>query len=177
MMDAIQAMLSRKSTRSYKDTPISEEALNTVLEAGMSAPVGSGAYDSLHLTVVQDRKLFTEINTAVSDMIFKILGKHMDKSFGAPAMIFVSSKPAMMPGLEYANAACVLENMAVAATSMGIDNIIWGGAAAAVAQSAELSQKLGIPAGFKPLLCISLGYGTENEPPKKHEIAVNRVKA
>lgn len=176
-MDAIQAILSRKSTRSYQDTPISEETLNTILEAGMSASVGSGAYDSLHLTVVQDQKLFTVISTAVNDMIFKILGKRMDKSFGAPAMIFVSSKPAMMPGLEYANAACVLENMAIAATSMGIDNIIWGGAAAAVAQSAGLSEKLGIPAGFKPLLCISLGYGTENEPPKKHEITVNRVKA
>lgn len=175
-MDAIQAILSRKSTRSYKDTPISEEALNTILEAGMSAPVGSGAYDSLHLTVVQDRKLFAEINAAVSDMIFKMLGKHMNKSFGAPAMIFVSSKPAMMSSLEYANAACVLENMAIAATSMGIDNIVWGGAAAAVAQNAELSEKLGIPAGFKSLLCISLGYGTENEPPKKHEISVNRVK-
>lgn len=174
-METIQAILSRKSTRSYKDTPISEEALNTILEAGMSAPVGSGAYASLHLTVVQDWKLFSEINTAVNDMIFKMLGKHMDKSFGAPAMIFVSSKPAMLPGLEYANAACVLENMAIAATSMGIDNIIWGGAAA-VAQSTELSEKLGIPAGFKPLLCISLGYGTNEESPKKHEISVNRVK-
>ena len=90
-------------------------------------------------------------------------------------MIFVSSKPAMLPGLEYANAACVLENMAIAATSMGIDNIIWGGAAA-VAQNAELSEKLSIPADFKPLLCISLGYGTNNEPPKKHAISVNRVK-
>lgn len=174
-MEAMQAILSRKSTRSYKDTPISEEALNTILEAGISAPVGSGAYDSLHLTVVQDRKLFSEINAAVNDMIFKMLGKHMDKSFGAPAMIFVSAKPAMLPGLEYANAACVLENMAIAATSMGIDNIIWGGAAA-VAQSAELSEKLGIPAGFKPLLCISLGYGTNDESPKEHAISVNRVK-
>ena len=176
-MDTIQAILSRKSTRSYQDTPISEKALNAILEAGMSAPVGSGDYDSLHLTIVQNQKLFTEINTAVSDMIVKMLGKRMDKNFDAPAMIFVSSKPAMMPGMEYANAACVLENMAIAATSMGIDNIIWGGAAAAVAQSAELSEKLGIPADFKPLLCISLGYSTENEPPKKHEISVNRVKA
>ena len=39
-------------------------------------------------------------------------------------MIFISSKPAVMPGIEYASAACVLENMALAATSLGIDNII-----------------------------------------------------
>jgi len=176
VMDAIQSILSRKSTRSYKVEQIGAEELKAILDAGMAAPVGSGAYDSLHLTVVQNPEIFSQINQVVSDLIFNMLGRRMNKDFGAPTMIFVSSKPAVMPGLEYANAACVLENMAIAATSLGIDNIIWGGAAAAVAQSAELSQKLGIPAEFKPLLCISLGYGTETEPPKKHEIAVNEVK-
>ena len=149
--------------------------MESILKAGMAAPVGSGAYDSLHLTVVQNRVLFSRINEAVADLIFKMTGKRMDKNFGAPTMVFVSSKPAMVPGIEYANAACVLENMAIAATGLGIDSIIWGGAAVAVAQNAELSEKLGIPADFKPLLCISLGYGAENEPPKLHAIAVNKV--
>ena len=66
-------------------------------------------------------------------------------------MIIVSSKPAMLPGIEYANVSTVLENMALAATDMGIDNIIWAGAAGAVAQNAELSKKVGIPEGFKPV--------------------------
>lgn len=174
-MDAIQAVLSRKSTRHYKNTQIAAEALDAILKAGMSAPVGSGAYDSLHLTVVQSPAIFSEINKAVTDLTLQMSGKHMDKNFGAPTMIFVSSKPAVMPGLEYANAACVLENMAIAATGAGIDSIIWGGAAAAVARDAGLSEKLGIPAGFTPLLCISLGYGSENEPPKQHEISMNKV--
>lgn len=42
----------------------------------------------------------------------------MDKNFGAPTMIVVSSKPAVFPGIEYANAACVIENMAIATTSL-----------------------------------------------------------
>lgn len=175
-MDAIQSILSRKSTRSYKTEQIGAEELKVILNAGMAAPVGSGAYDSLQLTVVQNQEIFSQINQAVTDLIFNLFGRSMNKNFGAPTMIFVSSKPAIMPGLEYANAACVLENMAITATSLCIDNIIWSGAAAAVAQNAELSRKLGIPAEFKPLLCISLGYGTESEPPKKHKIAVNEVK-
>lgn len=176
-METIQAISARKSTRSYKNTPVSEEDLQAILEAGMAAPVGSGDYGSLYLTVVQDKALFDQINTAVNEMIFKMLGKHMDKSFGAPVMVFVSSKPVIVPGMEYANAACVLENMAIAATSLGIDNIIWGGAAAAVAQSAQLMKQLGIPEGFTPLLCISLGYGAGSEKPRKHEIAVTRIGA
>ena len=91
----------------------------------MSAPVGSGQYDSLHITVIQDWDLLNEISNAVTEMMVKIIGKRMDKNFGAPTMVIVSSKPAMMPGLEYANVGCVLENMVIAATSLGIDNIIW----------------------------------------------------
>ena len=72
-------------------------------------------------------------------------------------------------------AACVLENMLIAATSLGIDNIIHGGGSAVVAQSEELMQKLGIPEGYKPALCASFGYAVEETPAKNHAIAVNRV--
>lgn len=174
-MEALEAIAKRTSTRKFKETQISEENLQAILKAGMAAPVGSGAYTSLHITVVQNQAIFSKINAAVTELIFKMMGKKMDKNFGAPTMIFVSSKPATMPGLEYANTACVLENMAIAATSLGIGNVIWGGAAAAVEQNAELQKILEIPEGFKPTLCISLGYACEDEGPKKHEIAVNKI--
>lgn len=174
-MNAIESITARKSTRSYKSEQININDLERILQAGMAAPVGSGAYDTLHITVVQNQEIFSKINIAVKDIIFKMTGKKMDKNFGAPTMIFVSSKPAMMPGLEYANTACILENMAIAATSMGIDNIIWGGAAVAVAQNDELQKDLKIPEGYKPILCISLGYAKEEESPKKHEITINKV--
>ena len=174
-MNAIESITARKSTRAYKSKQISNNDLEIILQAGMAAPVGSSAYDTLHITVVQNQDLFSKINVAVTDMIFKIMGKKVDKNFGAPTMIFVSSKPAMMPGLEYANSACVLENMAIAATSLGIDNIIWGGAAGAAAQNDALQKAMKIPEGYKPVLCISLGYAKETESPKKHEISVNKV--
>ena len=173
-MEALEAIEKRNSTRKFKETQISEENLQIILKAGMSAPVGSGAYDTLHITVVQSQNIFSKINAAVTELIFKMMGKKMDKNFGAPTMIFISSKPAMMPGLEYANTACVLENMAIAATSLGVDNIIWGGAASAVEQNTELREILEIPEGYKPILCISLGYASEDEIPRKHEIAVNK---
>lgn len=174
-MNTLEAIAKRYSCRSYKLEQISEEALEAILKAGMAAPVGSGAYDSLHITVVQDWDLLNEISDAVTEMVSKIFGRRMDKNFGAPTMIIVSAKPGRMPGMEYANAACVLENMLIAATSLGIDNIIHGGGSAVVAQSEELMQKLGIPEGFKPTLCASFGYAVEKTPAKNHTIAVNRV--
>ena len=175
MMNTIEAIARRVSVRAYKPEQISEEALESIRKAGMAAPVGSGAYDSLHITVVQDWDLLNTISNAVSEMVSKMFGRKVDKNFGAPTMIIVSAKPGMMPGIEYANAACVLENMLIAATSMGIDNIIWGGGSAVVAQSEELMKQLGIPEGFKPALCASFGYAVSEEPAKQHQISVNRI--
>lgn len=174
-MNVSEAIAKRYSCRKYKPEQIPEEALDGILKAGMAAPVGSAAYDSLHITVVQDRNLLNAIGDTVTDMVEKLTGKRTDKNFGAPTMVIVSAKPAMMPGMEYANAACVLENMLIAATSMGIDNIIWGGGAAAVARSGELMERLHIPDGFKPALCASFGHAATEEPAKAHTINVNRI--
>ena len=174
-MTALEAIAKRYSCRSYKPEQIPEEALTEILKAGMAAPVGSAAYDTLHITVIQSWELLNEISDAVSEMVSKIFGRKVDKNFGAPTMIIVSAQPGRMPGMEYANAACVLENMLIAATSLGIDNIIHGGGSAVVAQSQELMQKLAIPEGFKPALCASFGYAIQEEAPKNHTITVNRV--
>lgn len=174
-MDTMEAILSRRSVREYRPEQIREEKLEKIIQAGMTAPVSSNAYDSLHMTIIQNEALFQEINCAVTEVIFEMTGRRMDKSFGAPTMILISSKPAQMPGIEYANVACVLENMAIAATDLGIGSIIWGGAAVAVAQSEKLLQDLEIPQGYKPLLCISLGYPKQYDAPKEHTISRNKV--
>ena len=173
-MNTLEAIAKRASVRMYKSEQIPENALEKILKAGMSAPVGSGLYDSLHITVIQDWDLLNEISNAVTEMMVKITGKRMDKNFGAPTMVIVSSKPAMMSGLEYANVGCVLENMAIAATSLGIDNIIWGGSSV-VAKEEPIRSKLNIPEGFSPVLCASFGYAVTEEPAKEHHISVNRI--
>ncbi len=174
-MEALEAIAKRTSVRKYEPDQIPEDALQSILQAGMAAPVGSNAYDTLHLTVVQDMGLLNEIGDAVTDLVEKVMGRRMDKNFGAPTMVVVSASPGHMPGIEMANAGTVLENMAIAATSLGIDNIIWGGAAAVIAHSDDLMARLHVPEGFKPALVASFGYGVAEERPKRHEISVNRV--
>ena len=174
-MNTFEAIAKRVSVRSYRPEQIPEEALQTILKAGMAAPVGSGAYDTLNLTVIQNMEILNEIGEAVNDLVFKVLGRRMNKNFGAPTMIVVSAKPSHMPGIEMANAATVLENMTLAATDMGLDSIIQGGASAVLAQNAFLRAKVQIPEGFQPALAISVGYGVSAEPAKQHVISVNRI--
>ena len=174
-METIKTISLRKSVRAYKPVPIPEEALNIIVQAGFKAPVASGKYDSLHVTVVQSPNALKQIADAASDVVYQTIHIRKSMDFGAPALIIISSSPAMMPGIEYANAACVLENMVLAATDQQIDSVIWGGAAVAVQKSTELKKLLHIPAGYEPVLCASFGYAKEEASPKEHTISVNFV--
>ena len=170
-MNTLEAIAKRVSVRSYKSEQISEEALEKILKAGMAAPVGRGRYDNLHITVVQNRELLDKIGNGFSELFSKMFNQKVDKNFGAPTMIFVSEKD----GMDNANAACVLENMIIAATSMEIDNILWAGGCMVVKQDDELRNALGIPEEYIPSLCASFGYAKEPEEAKVHTITVNRV--
>ena len=174
-MEALEAIAKRTSTRKFTEVQITEDNLQAILKAGMAAPVGSGLYDSLQITIIQDMEFLNAIGDAVTEMVSKKFGKHMDKNFGAPTMIVVSSKPAAFPGVEYANAACVIENMAIAATSLEIDNVVWAGPTAVISKDPKIRSAVHIPDGFNPVLCLSLGYGIEENAPKNHEIASNRI--
>ena len=67
-METLEAIAKRTSTRKFKEIQISEENLQAILKAGMSAPVGSGLYESLHITVIQDMNILNIIGDAVTEM-------------------------------------------------------------------------------------------------------------
>lgn len=174
-METSKAILLRKSVREYKPEKISDEVLDTILQSGFKAPVASNKYDSLHITIIQNTELLKRIINATSDMVYKILNVRKNMDFGAKTLIIISSTPAVMPGIEYANAACILENMVLTATDQSVDSIIWGGAAAAIKEDEALKKSLGIPDGFTPILCASFGYAINDEIQKEHTIAWNRI--
>ena len=174
-MEALEAIFNRKSVRAYTGEQIPKEALEQILKAGCAAPVATASYDSLHISVVQNADILKKISDGASAMASKIMGVEKSMDFGAPAMIVVSACPGKIPGHENFNAATVLENMSIAATSLGIDNIMWGASAAVIGQNPELGKAVGIPEGYKAVLCLSLGYAVADEPAKKHAIEINYV--
>lgn len=129
----------------------------------------------MHITVVENEAILKEIIDASSDFISNFSGQRKEMYFGVKNMIVVSGAPGQAPGMDYASAGCIVENMLIAATSMGIDNIVWAIPAIAISQNDELMTKLGIPKGQKPLLCASFGYAVADTPAKDHIITVNRV--
>ena len=174
-MDTLEAIARRKSTRCYKPEQIPETVLQQILKAGCAAPVSMANYDSLLITVVQNRELLDKINKASEEALFQMTGIRKNGDYGAQTLILVSSTPVHRPGAEYTNAGIVIENMVLAATALGVDSVILGAAPAAISMDGAFMKELGIPEGHTPLLGAAFGYGAEETPVKEHTIAINRI--
>ncbi len=161
-MQTLEAIARRKSTRDFDpDKAVSDEIVDMVVKAGCQAPIGAGKKDSLHLTVCRSREILDEINRSTAAAM-KMDAR--DFFYGAPVAIFVSaSQEQMAPGIELANAACVIENMLIAATDAGVGNIyLWGGVQG-LAKNKALCEKMGIPEGFRPVSAAAIGYSKSGE--------------
>ena len=169
-METLKTIAARKSTRSFEsEKQIKKTDLETILAAGCAAPVGGGDYNSLQLTAITDPEALTSIIKAAQEMM------HTDSNplYGATALVVVSaSAEQKYPNIEYANTGCIIENMLLTATDLGIDSVYIWGVTAAMAANKGLCEKMGIPNGFRPVSGVALGYGTGNDN-KKKELSIS----
>lgn len=176
-MEMIKTIAMRKSTRSYKTQQISDEDLAVILNAGCAAPVGMGAYDSVNITVIQKPELLEEI-TKVTANVFA--NPKMKPFYGAPTLIVISGKPnEKAPSIEVANAACIIENMTLAATDMGLGSVYLWAFLSSFSADKKLLKQLNLPEGFVPVSGIVFGYPIEaltKEKELKQTIKINTIK-
>lgn len=174
-MEFSTILKTRKSTRSYKNDQIKPDELNKVLLAGYAAPVGNGAYDTLHLTVIQNADLLKQI----ADAHAKASNRPGTSPFyGAPTVVILSSSRKDSP-TAYANAGCIIENMTLAATEEGLGSVYLFGFLNVLNTLPELVKKLNLPEGFIPVSGIALGYPTEPLTSKRElsqSISTNVIK-
>ena len=152
-MNTMEAIARRSSVRAYNGAQLSAEELQTVLRAGCAAPVGLGLHDSMMMAVVQDKALLRD----VSEGIRRAMGVPTDPIYGAPTLVILSSRAQPAVGVDYANAGCILENMMLAATELGLGSVIIWGAGAAAEADLDLKKRLGIPAEYRALAGLALG--------------------
>jgi nitroreductase len=158
-MELMKVIAMRKSIRKYKSEQISNESLINIINAGCAAPVGMGAYDTVHITVIQNSQLLNRIASTTAT----IYGRpNFDPLYGAPTLVIVSGKPNdVFPTAHVANTACIIENMALAATNFGIGSLYLLGIISAFTEDKELLETLHLPEDFIPVSGIVLGYPTE----------------
>ena len=163
-MNTLDAIKARHSSRGFTDRQISDADLEAILFAGGQAAVGGADFKSLKLYAVQDPALLKDIDEASAR---RRPGSH--PLYGAPTLVVLASKASILPYIEFTNAGCVIENMMLAATDLGIDNIYLWMSMYGINESPELKERLGFPEGFTCVGTMALGYETKEFPKLKAE--------
>jgi nitroreductase len=133
-MEALEAILTRRSTRNYKPDPVEDEKLNAILEAARQAPSG-GNNQNNHFLVIRNREVIAKLigmteaafaKMEIFENTYSSLKHAINASkkggyvfcYNAPVLIAVANR--MDYGNNMADCACAIENMMVAANALDL---------------------------------------------------------
>lgn len=133
-MDAMEAILTRRSTRNYLPRPVEREKLDALLAAARQAPSG-GNNQTNHFLVIQNRAVLDRLIGMVEEAFSRmevdedtyaslkhaILASKKGGyvfSYNAPVLIVVANRRDY--GNNMADCACAIENMMVAANALAL---------------------------------------------------------
>ncbi|MTV48789.1 nitroreductase family protein [Heliobacillus mobilis] len=152
----MDAILSRRSVRTYTDQPVADELVKELLEAAMSAP-SAGNEQPWHFIVIKDRQLLDEIPKfhPYAGMVKQ-----------APLAILVCGDETLekYKGFWVQDCSAATQNILVAAQAKGL-GAVWVGLYPEEGRVKALRDLLGIPEQVIPLALIPLGYPAEQLPP------------
>ena len=133
-MNTIDAIMTRRSTRSYKSDSVEKDKLQKIIEAGRFAPSG-GNNQTNHFIIVQDKKVLQKLAELAQDEFAKMevnentysslktsiqLSKKGNYIFhyNAPVLIIVANQKDY--GNNIADCAVAVENMMIAANDLDL---------------------------------------------------------
>ncbi len=158
-MEFKDALKKRCSTRSFTDRRVSDEDVQTIINAAQMAPLALGDNKTSHLTVIRDPETMEAIRNAC--MLKRKDGTMLDPLFGATTMIIFSATDVSDDHIEYCNAGCVIENMIMAAADLGLGSCYIWGCLKKLRKNDEAVALLKLPEGYEILSAFVCGYPTE----------------
>ena len=156
MNEVLNAILTRRSVRSYKPDPIPQEALDRILQAGQYAATGMNRQSPIILAVT-DKATRDEL----SRMNAAIMGTDKDPFYGAPVVLVVLADRSV-PTHVY-DGSLVMGNLMLAAHAEGLGSC-WIHRAKEEFESEEgkaLLRKLGISGDYEGIGHCILGYAAD----------------
>ena len=179
-MDAMEAILSRRSTRAFADKLPETSLIEKVIEAGRYAPSG-GNSQTTHILVITDPVVLAELARIVRAAFAKMeiredtyasLKNSINASkrgnyvfhYNTPVLVVTANKKGY--GNAMADSACALENMMIAANALNlgacwINQLHWLDEHAAVR---DVLEELGLRPDETITGGLILGFGLSGEP-------------
>ncbi|MDR3139803.1 MAG: nitroreductase family protein [Treponema sp.] len=175
----LEAIFARRSNRAYTAQKVDDETVAVLAKAALAAPSGSNS-QPVNVIVVQQVPLILELEKAVIDYFAKTgnnevlerLRNRKNKVFyDASTVFFLAVK-----NHAGTDVGIMSENLAIAATSLGLANILLGlpGVVFNDPDTAPYWKgKLGFPEGYEYGLAVAVGYAADEGKP--HEIDLAKI--
>ncbi len=156
-MDAMEAILTRRSIRDYTREAVPKKIIQELLRAAMSAPSSKGLRP-WHFLVIDDRRTLNRI-----PLYFPYT--YMIRR--APVAIIVCGDEIQSAYGIYWTFDCsaATENIILAAQAKGLGAVWCGTYLAETPQEVSFQDWLGIPKNIIPFAIVPIGYPAENKPP------------
>jgi len=154
-MDAMQAILTRRSIRNYTSQPVSDETVTELLKAAMSAP--TGGKEPWDFVVIRDRATLEGVTK---------YHPHAQMLKTAAVAIAVCGDPSReaLKGRWPMDCSAATENILIAANSLGL-GACWVGIYPVEERIQGLRSLLGLPDHVITLSMVSIGYPAETKKP------------
>jgi nitroreductase len=149
----LEAIYSRRSVRRFEEgRAVEREKIVELLKAAMAAPSACNI-QPWEFVVVTQPELVDKVKITTGD----------NGQYNAGAIIAVCGDDSRIPWKDHGvvDCAAAMENMLVAAPSLGLGAVVIGGF-----DRDELRSLLGIPEGIYPVCLVYLGYPEERKQPR-----------
>ena len=149
----LELIKTRRSCRKYKPEQITDEELQAVLEAGTYAPTSRGM-QSPYIVAVQNPALREQL----AAMNARVMGTTSNPYYDAPTYVLVLTPADANNPIQ--DASCVLENMMLAAHSIGLAScwIHREREMFSTPVGKALLKEWGLPDGLVGIGALALGY-------------------
>ncbi|MCL2632837.1 MAG: nitroreductase family protein [Coriobacteriia bacterium] len=181
MNETLKTIAERHTTRSFTGTPVEREKLDAILLAGAQAPTAANsqrfrliATDNKEFIDEIEAKLLADFEATNPAMMERIKERGGKVLYNASAVIFIAIDD-QGPWSAHLDAGIVVENMALAASSLEVGNCIFAMFRTLFEGDGaeEMKQKLQFPEGFTFAVGLLLGYATDFGKP--HEPAIDKI--
>lgn len=164
MNETLQAIFDRRSIRNFQPEPLTDDQMETLIQVALASPTGMNRQSWQFHFVVNTEKIAAlseasletfrrQGNQAVLD---SMAARHTSLFYGAPLVIIISMPKDSISGVD---AGIAVENLVIAAESMGLGSCIIGlaGAAFSGEQADEMARLIEMPPDNAFVIAIAIG--------------------